>query len=138
MNLAIFRVEGTDEALNALRGSIILAIDSSWKTGEPKRRGGHYSSAGLNATIADAENPHEMVIAIREFITQCKARNIAFSDANLSAEISIGITVGDEVRFVASVDLSASDLLSLGELGIALGVAAYPASDEDDANEKAA
>ena len=136
MNLAMLRAEGTDEALDALRGSLGLAIDSSWKKGEPKRRGGHYSSSGLNATIADAENPHEMVVAIREFITQCKAQNIAFPDANLSAEISIGITVGEEVQFVACVDLSASDLLSLGELGIALGVAAYPASDEDEANDK--
>lgn len=132
MNLAMLRVEGADVALDALRVSLGLAIDSSWKKNEPKRRGGHYSSSGLNATIADAANPHEMVVAIREFITQCKAKNIAFSDANLSAEISIGITVGEAVQFVTCVDLSACDLLSLGKLGIALSVAAYPASDEDD------
>lgn len=138
MNLAMLRIEGTDNALDALRSSLGLAIDSSWKKGEPKRRGGHYSSSGLNATIADAENPREMVVAIREFVSQCKAQNIAFSDPNLSAEISIGITVGEEPQFIACVDFSASDLLSLGELGIALDVAAYPASDEDDINDKTA
>jgi hypothetical protein len=138
MNLAMLRIEGTDNALDALRSSLGLAIDSSWKEGEPKRRGGHYSSSGLNATIADAENPREMVVAIREFVSQCKVQNIAFSAPNLSAEISIGITVGEESQFVACVDFSASDLLSLGELGIALGVAAYPASSEDDANDKTA
>jgi hypothetical protein len=42
MNLAMLRIEGTDNTLDALRSSLDLAIDSSWKKGEPKRRGGLY------------------------------------------------------------------------------------------------
>ncbi|MFN8913608.1 MAG: hypothetical protein ACK5Y1_04915 [Betaproteobacteria bacterium] len=133
MNLATLRVEGADEALQAVRNALGLAPDSMWKQGEPKRRGGFFSSSGLSATIADAKNPREMVVAIREFIAECKARSFAFSGSGLSAELSVGVTVGDAEQFVACVDFSASDLLSLGALGIELSISAYPASDQ--ANE---
>jgi hypothetical protein len=133
MNLAMLRVEGTDEALQTVRNTLGLVPDSMWKQGEPKRRGGFFSSSGLSATIADAKNPGEMVVAIREFIAECKARHVVFSGSGLSAELSIGVTVGDTEQFVACVDFSASDLLSLGALGVELSIAAYPTSDE--ANE---
>lgn len=134
MNLATLRVEGTDEALQALCNLLGLEADSAWKKGEPKRRGGHFSISGWSATIADAQNPSEMVVAIREFVTQCKARNLVFSGSDLSAELAIGVTVGDAEQFVASVDLSASDLLSLGALGIQFSISAYPTSDEANAS----
>lgn len=135
MNLAILRIEGTDEALEALCNSLKLEVDSTWKKDDPKRRGGNYSSSGLNATIADAKNPGRMVVAIREFMAKCKEQDIIFSDSNLSSELSIGVTVGDSVQYVAFVDFSVSDLLLLGALGIALSIAAYPASDEANAND---
>jgi hypothetical protein len=133
MNLAILRVEGTDEALQSVCNLLGLEADSTWKKGEPKRRGGFYSISGLSATIADSQNPGEMVVAIREFVAECKARNFVFSGSDLSAELSVGVTVGDTEQFVACVDFSASDLLSLGALGVELSIAAYPTSDE--ANE---
>jgi len=133
MNLATLRVEGTDDALQTVRNTLGLVPDSMWKQGEPKRRGGFFASSGLCATIADAKNPSEMVVAIREFVAECKARNFVFSGVGLSAELSVGVTVGGTEQFVASVDLSASDLLSLGALGVEFSFAAYPTSDE--ANE---
>jgi hypothetical protein len=133
MNLATLRVEGTDEALQTVRSTLSLVPDSMWKRGEPKRRGGFFSSSGLSATIADAKNPGEMVVAIREFVAECKARNFVFSGSGLSAELSVGVTVGDTEQFVACVDFPASDLLSLGVLGVELSITAYPTSDE--ANE---
>jgi hypothetical protein len=132
MNLATLRIEGADDALKAVRDSLDLEVDSSWKKGETKRRGGQYATSGLSATIVDAENPREMVVAIFEFVALCKSRNIVFAGTNLSAGIAIGVTVGNTTQFVACVDLSATDLLSLGELGIALSVVVYPSSDEDD------
>lgn len=131
MNLATLRVEGTDEALQALCNLLGLEADSTWKKGEPRRRGGPFSISGLSATIADAQTPSEMVVAIREFVAECKARNLVFfSGSDLSAELAIGVTVGATEQFVACVDFSASDLLSLGALGVALSIAAYPTSDE--------
>ncbi len=133
MNLAMLRVEGTDEALQTVCNTLGLVPDSMWKKGEPKRRGGFFLSSGLSATIADAKNPGEMVVAIRQFIAECKARHFVFSGSGLSAELSIGVTVGDSEQFVVCVDFAASDLLSLGALGVELSIAAYPTSDE--ANE---
>jgi len=133
MNLVTLRIEGTNEALQAVRNTLGLVPDSMWGQGEPKRRGGFFSSSGLSATIADAKTPNEMVVAIREFVAECKARNFVFSGSGLSAVLSVGVTVGDTEQFVACVDFSASDLLSLGALGVELSIAAYPTSDE--ANE---
>lgn len=130
MNLATLRVEGADEALQIVRSTLGLAPDSTWKRGDPKRRGGFFSSSGLSATIADAKNPVEMVVAIREFVAKCKAQHFVFSGSGLSAQLSIGVTVGDAEQYVACVDFSAADLLALGALGVELGIAAYPTSDE--------
>ncbi len=138
MNLATLRVEGTEEALASLRGTLRLEADATWKKGEPKRRGGHHSSAGFNATIADASNPDEMIVAIRNFSAMCKEQGVSFVRPSLSAELSVGVTVGDSDQFVASVALSASDILLLGTLGIALSVTAYPTSDEANAIDQPA
>jgi hypothetical protein len=133
MNLATLRIEGTNEALQAVRNTLGLVPDSMWEQGDSKRRGGFFSTAGLSATIADARTPSEMVVAIREFVAECKARNFIFSGSGLSAELSLGVTVGDTEQFVAYVDFTASDLLSLATLGVDLNISAYPTSDE--ANE---
>jgi hypothetical protein len=98
MNLANLIVEGTDDSLQAVSGLSDLfgrEADSTWKKSAPKRRGGHYSISGLSVTIADSQNPSEMVVAIREFVTECQTRNVVFFGLGLSAELSIGVTVGD-------------------------------------------
>jgi hypothetical protein len=102
------------------------------------RRGGHHSSAGFNATVADALNPDEMIVAIRNFFAMCKEQGVTFGRPSLSAELSVGVTVGDSDQFTASVALSASDIQLLGSLGIALSVTAYPTSDEANAIDQPA
>lgn len=130
MNLATLRVQGTDEALHLLCSQIKLVADSTWKKGDPKRRGGCFSTSGLSATIVDAKNPAELVSAIRAFVAKCKEQGIVLASPSLSAELAIGVTVGDSQQFIACVDFSASDLLSLGTLGVELTIAGYPTSDE--------
>ena len=134
MNLAILIVEGTDGALQAASRSLGREV-STWKKGAPKRRGGFHSISGLSATIADSQNPGEMVKAILEFVAECEAKSLVFAGLGLSAELSIGVTVGDSEQFVACMEFSPSDLVSLGALGVGLSIAAYPTSDE--ANEDA-
>lgn len=129
MNLATLRVEGTEEALASLRRILRLEADATWQKGEPKRRGGHHSSAGFNTTIADASSPDEMIGAIRNFFAMCKKQGVTFVRPGLSAELSVGVTVGDSDQFTASVALSVSDIQLLGSLGIAFNVTAYPTSD---------
>jgi len=134
MNLATLRLEGTDEALQRVCATLGLAPESEYKQGEPKRRGGFYPNSGLSVTIADAKNPGEMVVTIREFMTKCKSQNLVLAGPGLSAELAIGVTVvGDSEQFIAFVDFSAPDLAALGALGVELSIAAYPTSDEANA-----
>ncbi len=104
MNVANLRVEGDDEALNALVDRLELEVD---------RR-----------------KPAEMTREVRRFIEECKARHLSFSRPGISAEITVGVTVGDSTQYVAFVDLTASDLGAMGALGLNLSVTAYPTSDE--------
>jgi hypothetical protein len=124
-------IEGTDDKLQ-IASSLLTCEVSTWKKGAPKRRGGIHSTSGLSATIADAQNPNEMVVTIREFVSECQKRNLDFSGLGLSADLSIGVTVGGSEQFIACLDFSASDLVSLGAIGVGLGIAAYPTSDEAD------
>lgn len=133
MNLATLRVEGDEATLLSLVNRLGLDIDTSWRKGEPQRRGGEHQSSGFCATVADAENPNEMLRRIRDFMKKCRAAEISFMSEGLSAELAVGVTVGDSEQFVAFVDLSVADLASLGELGIGLSFAAYPTSDEANA-----
>ena len=133
MNLANLIVEGADDALQAVSGLIGRQPSAAWKKGAPMHRGGLHSVSGVSVTIADSQNPAEMTAAISEFVTKCRARNLVFSDLGLSAELSVGVTVGDSEQFIACLDFSPDDLGSLGALGVGLSIAAYPTSDE--ANE---
>jgi hypothetical protein len=71
-----------------------------------------------------------MLLAIREFLSKCAAQSITLAEHGLTGELSLGVTVGDSVQFVACLDFSVNDLLSLGALGVELSLAAYPTSDE--------
>ena len=136
MNLATLRVEGNDVSLATMLSSLALEPDQSWTKGEP-RRVGTYSSSGFNATVADAENPGELLLDIRAFLVTCRERRDVLRALSLSMELHIGFTVGDSEQFVASLDFRPDDLAALGELGIALCVTAYPTSDEANAEDEA-
>lgn len=136
MNLALLIVEGADEALDRVRQTLELEPDKTWRCGQPRRLSGVRAASGFSAPIADVESPGEMVSAIRTFVAKCEACDMVFSREGLSAKISIGVTVGESIQFVASVDFLPADLLSLGRLGVAVGVTAYPASDEGDEAEE--
>jgi len=132
MNLAILRVHGTDDALHLLRAALPIAADNAWSQGEKKRRGGHFTSSGFSLTVADQANPGAMVSSIRAFLADCQPHEALFRDPEISAELSIGVTVGEDAQFVAVVDLSHADLHALAKLRMALSVSAYPSSDEDN------
>jgi len=132
MNIATLRVEGEEPALSALTATLPGRADTQWLKGERGRNGVVYALSGFNVTVAEAPNPRVLVSELRKFLAQCRDRKLDFRKG-LTAELSIGFTVGDSQQFVASVDFSPADLSALGACGIALSVAAYPTSDE--ANE---
>jgi hypothetical protein len=132
MNLACLRVEGPTAALSSVKTAIPIKPDSSWNAGDKKRRGGVYASSGFSATVADAPHPVALLQSIRAFLEDCTTRGVQFP-ADISAELDVGISVGDSEQFVASVAFSTEDLHRLATLHIHLSVTAYPTSDEANA-----
>ena len=130
MNLATLIVEGDEPALSKLRKALSLQIATSWKKVDVRRNGKSYTSPGFSATIADVANPVELTRAIRTFLKQCKEREVSFAKSGVSAELSLGFAVGDSQQFVASVQLSPSDLSLFAEHGLMLNLTAYPTSDD--------
>src|SRR5436309_2473498 len=106
MNLATLIVEGDEPALSKLRKALSLQTATSWKKGDVRRNGKNHSSAGFSATIADVRSPGELTRAVQTFLEQCKERGVLFTKSGVSAELSLGFTVGDSQQFVAGVQLS--------------------------------
>ncbi len=130
MNLADLRLSGNDELLNDIVEKLNLTVASRVKAGEPRRGGRIHETSGLSISIADAANPVAMLNAIREFLATCQSIGPNVFGGGVQAELAIGMTVGDSIQFIASVDFSSSELRELGMLGIALSITAYPTSDE--------
>jgi len=124
MNLALLRVEGEDEMLELIAQHMDLKPEQRWRAGEESREGVPYRSSGFSTTVADTPTQREMLSTIREFLATCKSRSTDFLD--VQAELSIGVTVGDETQYVATLDFGPSILRQLADLGISLSVAAYP------------
>lgn len=131
MNLATLTAEGSDEALDSLKDVLHLKLQMAWKKGDPKRRTGTHLSSGFSAIVADADNPRELIAAIRSFLARSKEHGLSFiAKPNLSTELSVGISAGDSAQYVACLEFLPSDLLLLGELGLTFSVWVYPTSDE--------
>jgi hypothetical protein len=132
MNLACLRVEGPEHLLEAIKSAAPATADSSWKAGEKKKRGGVHSLSGFSATVVEAPHPVALLKGIRTFIETCLTRQLRIPEG-VTAELAVGITVGDSEQFVASLDLSAQDMARLAKLNINFSFTAYPTSDEANA-----
>ena len=85
--------------------------------------------SGYSATIADSQTPAEMVRHLREFAMMCRSTSTDF--VGMRAELSVGVTVGDETQYAVAFELTPSDLAELGALGVTLAFAAYPSAGEE-------
>lgn len=133
MNLATLRIEGDDAALTSAVTQLGLSVDTRWRKGEPRHRGGTHQLSGLNATVADSDNPNAMIQSVREFLAKCQASKFSFIASGLSAELAIGVSVGDSEQYVGFVEVPSSDLTALGSLGVSLSFAGYPTSNDESA-----
>jgi hypothetical protein len=130
MNLADLRLSGNDELLNDIVEKLNLTVASRVKAGDPRRGGRVHETSGLTISIADAANPGAMLKEIRGFLATCQRIGPNLFGDGVEAELAIGLSVGDSIQFIASVEFSSSELRELATLGIALSIAAYPTSDE--------
>jgi hypothetical protein len=134
LNIATLRLSGRDEALADLVDKLKLEVAARHKAGESGRRGSVYATSGLNAPVADGSSPSAMIAQVRAFLDACLAYGpTLFTDVD--AEISLGVSVGDENQFMASVDISPTDVRAFAALGIALNVTAYPRSEAESEPE---
>ena len=88
--------------------------------------------SGFSVLLADAESPREMCGRVREILGRYDEAAVHFHDINLSAELSLGVTVGGATQFVVIVGFTPDDLRLIGSLGIGLSIAAYPCSNDSE------
>jgi hypothetical protein len=138
MNLATLRLSGSDAALDTVVGMLKLNVVSRVRIGDPARRGGVHDSASLNASLIDADTPAAMLREIRLFLSACQAIGSTLFEDGVTAELSIGVTVGESAQYVSSIDLSASEIRQIASVGISLNFTAYPTSDEVNEGTKVA
>lgn len=133
MNIATLYIYGADEDLDRLTALLGASGTSRWKVGDPRQKGKVYESSGIEFDLADSDTPRDLVDEVRRCVSRWHAEGISLARLNLTGELSIGFTVGDSAQFAAHVEFHAVDMLTLGTIGIALSIAAYPTSDR--ANE---
>jgi hypothetical protein len=133
MNQAILRVTGDNKNLDIFRENLKtqLQIDSDkeWNKGEKTLLGKVYESSGFNACIADSTTPKELIKELELFFIEFNKNKILISD--LSVELSIGVTVGGNKQFIATVDFSHLLLSFISKTGFTLSISAYPTSDNE-------
>jgi hypothetical protein len=71
-----------------------------------------------------------MLRDVRAFLAACQKLGPQVFTNAIEAELSLGVTVGDSVQYIVSIDFSSTELLEIATLGIALSITAYPTSDE--------
>jgi hypothetical protein len=129
LNMVSLRLSGDDAALDEIVHKLNLAVTTRFKAGDLRGGGGTRVTSGLNASIADEVNPSDMLARIRTFVSECLQRGPTLFANGVSAELSIGTTVGDSSQYLASLDFSPSEIHDLAVLGISLNFTAYPTSD---------
>lgn len=131
MNQVILRASGNTKDLdifrNELETKLGLVCDNKWKQGDKSQPGKIIKISGCNIFITDSANPKELVEDIELFVKSFKAKTISLSD--ISAELSIGITVGGTEGFIKTLDFSPVILSLITDSGFILSVTAYPTSD---------
>ena len=133
MNLATLRVQGPDSSLEELKELLGLVIDAEWHAGDERRSGSVHEFSGFNATVADASTPKQMTELMRTFWARCIEKGVAFPWRGITAELAVGLAIGDSTQFVAGIELVPSDISLCAECGMTLSVTAYPTSDEANA-----
>ena len=135
MNMAVLQVEGDDESLDALVTVLELVVDRRWEQGNDSRRGAKHSRSGFSVLISDAPSSKQMSEEMRGFVATCEMRCVSFTMFNVSAVLSIGVTVGDSSQYTAGLRVSTEDMAALCAIGLPLSITAYPTSDEVNAED---
>jgi hypothetical protein len=128
MFLAVLRASYSGEDLAPRVAAAGLKLDRSWVAGETDRHGRCANESGFNLSVADVESSATLGDNIRTFLRKHSSLLRQLVDAGASLVLDIGVTVGSDDQFTASVSIETDELSSLAGLEIALQFSAYPSS----------
>ena len=128
MRLAVLRASGTAfDPVSFLAGHS-LAAEAGWRAGEPDRKGRPRPESGFNLLVAEQDDEATFLAAVGNFLRDRQAMLSALAVQGAATELDIGLTVGSDVHFTASIALTPQLLAELAKARIGLRVSAYPSS----------
>lgn len=128
MILAILHAQSKNLDFAKSLAAFNLKPDRIWRAGESDSRGRAHNESGFTLQISNSSSKTDLIGDLREFLKNQVGllRDLKSHDVELS--LDIGVTVGTNEQFTASVELDTHDLAALVQAGIAVQFSAYPAS----------
>lgn len=130
MNLVSIVIEGDEQHLDNIKDKLGLSIDSSWQKGNQTRSGKLRENSGFTSCICDCDTPFRMIEELSDFLRYIDNKHLNFKQLELNARLSLGVTVGDQQQFIATIDFPNYLLELICKLGLHLSISAYPTTDE--------
>ena len=129
MRLAVLRASGTRLEPTRFLAAHSLVAEAVWRAGEPDRKGKRALESGFNLLVSQEEDRASFLREVGDFLEQRHAMLTALREESASVELDIGLTVGSDAQYTASVELGPELLDRLASSGVRLRVSAYPSSD---------
>ena len=131
MIFTLLRVSGLNWQPTEMVARFQIRDASVWRAGDARRRG-NYKDSGFSLSLPEHESWASAKTAIRDLLCAQKHALDAAAVLDLSVELSIGVTVGEENSYAPTLDFEPELLAALHAARVALSVTAYPTSDEQE------
>jgi hypothetical protein len=107
--------------------------ESMWHVGDKGIRGQAHKDSGVSFVVSDASSAQQLASDLQQFLKRNRFALSELTGRGLTAELDVGVTVGDSQQYVALVPFAPEVLRALADLRIGLCVSAYPTSNEANA-----
>ncbi len=126
----VFHASGTDFDPEQFAATFDVKGCSFWLRGQPRRPGTRTpETSGFRLPLPDAETSAAVAILLRAFLKNSAHWLEALAERGASGQFDIGMTVGSEEAFSASVAFDAALLREMADKQVGLVFSAYPSSD---------
>ncbi|MCP3098374.1 hypothetical protein LZ198_05715 [Myxococcus sp. K15C18031901] len=130
MTIVIWRASGASFDIDAfLRHFPALSPDATWRKGEIGVGGRVATDSGFNKTLFEAASSEVVSAQIEKVLWQWRDVAETLVALGVAPMLDVGLVVGGERAFTASVFIDAKALQVLATLKIGLTVSAYPSND---------
>ena len=126
--LAVLRASGGILIYKAALKAYGLKAEAAWEAGARDAAGRRQRDRGFNLTIGDAQNAEELMLHVQCFLGVYTQFVQEIRCAGGALVLDIGVTVGSDDQYTASVCWEPGDMALLAQNAIALQFSAYPAS----------